>query len=151
VQGGKETILVCEDDDAVRRLTVQTLQEAGYTILAAEEGNHALQLAETSTKPIDLLLTDVVMRGLNGRQLAEKMEALFPHLGTVCMSGYPSDALTDMGALAQNVDILEKPYSRRSLLRCVREALDKPKHAKPPAGRAAEHQRTFGPAAPDDG
>ncbi len=150
VQGGTETILVCEDDEFVRQLTVQMLQEAGYTIVVAEGGEPALQLARTCTKPIDLLLTDVIMQGLNGRQLAEEMEALYPRLKTVFMSGYASDVLADMGALAHNVRILDKPFGRRDLLRCVRKTLDEPKRVTAPSDQAAGSQRTIGGATASD-
>lgn len=123
---GTETILLCEDDPAVRELATHLLTDVGYHVLVAEGPRRALQLAELSAGSIQLLLTDVIMPEMNGRTLSDVLKAKRPELRSLYMSGYTSDVIAHHGVLDQGVEFLEKPFSRRSLLKRVREVLDKP-------------------------
>ncbi len=121
---GSETILLVEDEDAVRALTGRILQSAGYTILQARHGGDALLAAEASGNRIDLMLTDVVMPGLDGRQLAMRLHPLQPRMKILYMSGYTGDALGQYGVLDSGLAFLPKPFQRLDLLRKVRNVLD---------------------------
>jgi two-component system, cell cycle sensor histidine kinase and response regulator CckA len=123
---GSETILLCEDDTAVRELAADLLRTAGYTVLVAQNAEDALQQAGGNIGPIHLLLTDVIMPGMNGRKLADALRARRPDTKTLFMSGYTSNVIAHHGVLEANVEFLEKPFSRPSLLQRVREVLDKP-------------------------
>jgi CheY-like chemotaxis protein len=123
-RGGAETVLVVEDQDDLRSLICEVLGEAGHTVLAAANGLEALARAESHAGPVQLLLTDVVMPGMNGRELAERLTALRPGLRVLFVSGYASDVIAKRGVLEERVNLLEKPFSRASLLRRVRRALD---------------------------
>ena len=125
-QGGTETILVCEDDDTVREITVQFLKATGYTVLAAANGQEALELAAAYRDPLHLLLTDVVMPGINGKQLATAMGAIRPEMKTLYMSGYTADVIADHGVLGPGVELLQKPFRRGALLERVRLILSTP-------------------------
>jgi CheY-like chemotaxis protein len=127
--GGSETVLLVEDDEGVRALAELLLAEGGYTVLAASDGNEALDVAERHRGPIDVLLTDVVMPGLGGVALAEAVERLRPGIGVVYMSGDPGDALL---GISGNTGHVAKPFTMETLLRPVRQTLD----AASAAGRA---------------
>ena len=131
---GNETILICEDDNAVRELTKQTLKEAGYTVITAEEGQKALQLAGETTGRIDLLITDVIMPEMNGKKLSDTLTKSRPEIRTLFVSGYTSNVIAHHGVLEENVEFLEKPYSRQQLLERIREVLDRPTYALKAAG-----------------
>lgn len=122
---GDEVVLLVEDEPAVRRLVRVMLEQAGYTVREACDGDEALTLAETGVE-IDLLLTDVVMPGMNGRILAERLQARLPHLRVLFTSGYDAEELGGHGGLDDG-RLLEKPYAARTLLRSVRGALDDPR------------------------
>ncbi|HEX6850132.1 MAG TPA: ATP-binding protein [Candidatus Polarisedimenticolaceae bacterium] len=124
VPGGSETILVAEDDPAILELCREMLQAEGYRVLPASSPTLALEIARTHPDPIDLLLTDVVMPTLNGRDLQERVAELRPGIATLFMSGYSADVLTARGVLAAGVKLLPKPFSLGELLRQVRRALD---------------------------
>ena len=128
---GTETLIICEDDVAVRELTARILAGGGYQVLVAQDATHALQLAAGHAGPIPLLLTDVIMPGMNGRQLSESLAVLRPGIRTLFVSGYTSDVIAHHGVLDANVDFLEKPYSRQQLLQKIREILDRAEHASP--------------------
>lgn len=120
---GDETILVVEDEDAVRKLVVVFLGRLGYRVLEAAEARRALELLR-GEEPIDLLFTDVVLPGgMNGRQLAEKASALRPGLRVLFTSGYTQNSIVHQGKLDAGVHLLSKPYRREELARKVREAL----------------------------
>jgi len=119
---GAETLLICEDDPAVRELTAFILKQAGYTVLVAAHPQEALQLAAT-TGPLHLLITDVIMPEMNGRRLADELARSRPGVRTLFVSGYPANAIAHHGVLDDGVEFLEKPYSRRQLLQRVREVL----------------------------
>jgi two-component system, cell cycle sensor histidine kinase and response regulator CckA len=121
---GTETILLVEDDDGVRALARHILQMNGYTVLEANKGEDALRLAERHQGPIHLLLTDVVMPGIGGRIVAERMVAIKPGIKTVFTSGYTNDAVVRHGILASATHFLQKPYTPVAVAQKVRKALD---------------------------
>jgi len=121
--GGGETILLVEDEEGVRRLVRNMLARQGYRVLEAAGAEEALRLWEQAADRIDLLLTDVVMPGMSGRQLALRLLAARPELKVVYMSGYAGDALGEQGVLAPDVVLIQKPFTPRLLLRRIREAL----------------------------
>jgi two-component system cell cycle sensor histidine kinase/response regulator CckA len=123
---GTETILVVEDEPAVRSIARESLRVRGYTVLEAPDGAAALQLAAGSEGAItiDLLLTDVVMPGLSGRALAERMVAERPGLRVLYMSGYTDDAIGLHGVLEPGLHYLQKPFAPDVLARKVRDVLD---------------------------
>ena len=128
---GDETILVCEDDDAVRRLTTQILTGNGYTVLAAESSSKALELASEHEGTISLLLTDVVMPDMDGQALRDELTARLRDLGVIYMSGYPDAVLAPYGITADNSEFIEKPFLAADLLQLVRSVLDKAKSTTP--------------------
>jgi two-component system, cell cycle sensor histidine kinase and response regulator CckA len=121
---GTETILLVEDEDAVRELTVLVLQGSGYSVLKASSGKEALQLIEDRTDGIDLLLTDVVMPEMSGNQLAQAMRSIYPGLKVLFLSGYMDDAVFRHGILQDKVAFLQKPFTPASLAKRVRAVLD---------------------------
>jgi CheY-like chemotaxis protein len=121
---GSETILIVEDEEALRELARELLEANGYKVIEAELGENALRLVEGSQTPIDLLLTDVVMPGMGGKQLAKQLLELRPGLHVLYMSGYTDDVINNRGVLPENTLLLPKPFTRAVLLRKVREALD---------------------------
>jgi len=122
--GGHETILVVEDEDALRELDRQILMRCGYRVLHARTGPEALSVVEAHTGPIHLLLTDVVMPMMSGRELADRLQATLPGLKVLYMSGYTSDAMLRHGVSAAAVAFIQKPMSPPALARKVREVLD---------------------------
>jgi PAS domain S-box-containing protein len=125
-EGGHETILLAEDEESVRRLTAMLLERAGYRVIAAADGKAALDAAAAHEGRIDLLLTDVIMPGLNGRQLADRFATIHPEARVLFMSGYAGEALSAQGVLDSSVAFLAKPFVPSELARKVREALDGP-------------------------
>jgi CheY-like chemotaxis protein len=123
-QGGGETVLVVEDEGAVRAVIRRALQGAGYTVLEAGGGADAVRLAEQHAGPIHLLVTDVVMPGLNGRQVAERVTALRPGVRVLFVSGYTDDAVIRHGLDGEGLAFLPKPFTPEVLTRKVREVLD---------------------------
>lgn len=121
---GAETILLVEDENAVRTLSKLILQSSGYTVLEAQEGEEAVRLAHQFPGPIHLLVTDVVMPRMSGRQLAEQLVQAKPHLRTLFISGYTDEAVLRHGVLEANVAFLQKPFNPIDLAHKVREVLD---------------------------
>jgi nitrogen-specific signal transduction histidine kinase/ActR/RegA family two-component response regulator len=121
---GTETILIVEDEEAVLKLTKAMLEALGYTVLAAPDRNHALHLAREDRGNIHLLLTDVVMPDMNGKELSELIMAIKPDLKRLYMSGYTADVIARQGTLEEGVKFIPKPFSLQDLALKVREALD---------------------------
>ena len=122
---GTETILVVEDDDDVRDFVRLVLELGGYHVLVAEDGARALELARSSSDPIDLLLSDLLMPNLNGRQLAARLVQVRPSVKVMHMSGYPGIA-SERAEGRSDTTFLQKPFSADELLRAVRAAIDRP-------------------------
>ncbi len=122
---GTETVLVAEDDAQLLKLTRTILTRQGYKVLAAHSPSEALSLAEQHGGEIHLLLTDVVMPEINGRELMQKLQALRPNLKGLFMSGYTADVVVHHGVLDEGVHFIEKPFSPLVLAEKVREVLDK--------------------------
>ena len=118
-----ERILVVEDDPSLRAIVLRTLRDAGYTPVEAVNGTEALRIAERHDERIDVLLTDMVMPGIKGRELAQRISALRPDIQVVYMSGYTDDAVVHRGALPKHHHFLQKPFRGAELLRSVRAAL----------------------------
>jgi PAS domain S-box-containing protein len=121
---GKETILLVEDEVTLRRLASQYLEMQGYKILEAQDGAAALQIVSGHQGPIDLLLTDVIMPGMNGRQLARHVAAQLPDIRVLYMSGYAENAISHNGMLDAGINLLQKPFGLPALKDKVREILD---------------------------
>ena len=121
---GSETILLAEDDDSARKLVRTILREYGYRILEAQDGEEALKLFEQHEGPIHLLLTDVVMPGMNGRQLAGRLHPLQSKMKILFMSGYTDNAIVHHGVLEPGVSFIHKPFTPKDLGSKVRKVLD---------------------------
>jgi PAS domain S-box-containing protein len=121
---GMETILVVEDEEMIRSLILEILELGGYTTLEAANGDEALLICERQDKPIHLLLTDVVMPHLGGKELAGRLMALRPALKVLFMSGYTDEAVQQHGLLQPNTAFLQKPFSPDTLAKKIREVLD---------------------------
>ena len=120
---GTGTILVVEDEEGIREVVVHTLRECGYTVLEASDAKNALPLGEHYDGRIDLLLTDVVMPGMSGPEVASKVLATRPGLPVLYISGYTGKALANRGVLPSDVNLLIKPFSSRLLVEAVRRLL----------------------------
>jgi two-component system, cell cycle sensor histidine kinase and response regulator CckA len=123
---GAEIVLLVEDEEALLKLSKRQLESLGYTVLAAAGPNQALQLAEQYAGVIHLLMTDVVMPDMNGRDLWQRLSALRPEIKCLFMSGYTADAIAHRGVLEEGIHFLQKPFSRESAATHVREALSGP-------------------------
>jgi two-component system, cell cycle sensor histidine kinase and response regulator CckA len=123
-QRGTETLLLVEDEVAVRRLTRRALERYGYEVLEAESPFHALELAVAFSGAIDMVVTDVVMPGMNGRELVEKLRRLRPETRVLFVSGYDEGAVLGTDQLPDDVSFLPKPFTPSALHRKVREAID---------------------------
>jgi two-component system CheB/CheR fusion protein len=132
VRQGSETILVVEDEDIVRRVVTNVLRKNGYTVLEARNGEEALKICETHSEPIQLLLTDVIMPGLDGRALATRLTNQRPAMSVLYTSGYPQEIITQHGNLEPDIAFIEKSFSPEALCRKVREVLDAPKKGDGP-------------------
>ncbi len=117
------TILLVEDDEMMRDLTRQLLQEHGYTVVEANDGKSALEWVESHPGPIDLLLTDVIMRHVSGPELAERLHTSHPTLKVVYMSGYTGELMANRDVLKPGVTLLEKPFTRTALLNTIHTTL----------------------------
>jgi PAS domain S-box-containing protein len=121
---GSETVLVAEDEEAVRQIIEKALDAHGYRVLSARDGAEALERASVYAGQIDLLVTDVVMPDMNGRELSRRLVETRPNLRTLYLSGYTDDAILHRGVLQQGVAFLQKPFSLRMLARKVREVIE---------------------------
>ncbi|MHB8503844.1 MAG: response regulator, partial [Candidatus Acidiferrales bacterium] len=121
---GTETILLAEDEQDVREVAREFLESGGYTVLEAHNGADALRLASEHKSSVDLLVTDMVMPGMTGRELARRLQHHHSGLGVVYMSGYTEHTAAEAAQAEANMRLLAKPFSRGSILRAVREALN---------------------------
>lgn len=122
--GGTETVLLAEDEPVVRTLAIKILERLGYKTLSAANGKEALTLAQEYTQPIDLLMTDVVMPGMNGRELAERLLAIHPEMKVLFCSGYTEDVIANRGILEEGLNFIGKPYTPQELAVRLRKILD---------------------------
>src|SRR5262249_7540517 len=123
VAGGSECVLVVDDDDGVRAYVAETLSSLGYSVLQANSGEAALEVLREHPQT-GLLLTDVVMPGMNGRQLAEAAQAMTPRLKVLYMTGYSRNAIVHQGRLDPGVDLIQKPVAAERLGAMVRKLFD---------------------------
>jgi two-component system cell cycle sensor histidine kinase/response regulator CckA len=121
---GNETILLVEDEEEVRKLAVRVLERQGYKVLAARDGDEALIICERHQDPIHLLLTDVVMPGMNGHEVAKRLDSLHPEMKVLYMSGYTDNAIVLHGVLVKGVNYIQKPFTVDALTKKVREVLE---------------------------
>lgn len=135
-QSGSETILIVEDDNAVRSATRRFLINHGYTVLEAADGLAALLLCRQHSGPIHLVITDVVMPGMSGRELVEHLARIRPELPVLYVSGYTDSTIIRHGLAAGNIALLQKPFTADALAHAVREMLDRPAPAS--TGAAAD-------------
>lgn len=115
------TVLVCEDEDAIRQLTVKQLQRSGYQVVAAANGMEALQVAADPEVDVVMLVTDVIMPEMNGWDLAQELTRRQPHVKTLFVSGYSGEVLAKQGIMAADINILTKPFRRAALLNRIKK------------------------------
>ena len=123
---GHETILLVEDEENLRRLARQSLENQGYNVIDAPDGGAAIQISQAHKGPIHLLLTDVIMPGMNGRELANKVAPTRPEMRVLYMSGYTENHIGHNGTLDEGITLLQKPFTLPALKAKVREMLDTP-------------------------
>jgi two-component system, cell cycle sensor histidine kinase and response regulator CckA len=123
---GAETILVVEDDDQVRQLACTILENSGYQVLAAQGGSQALKMAEAHQGEIHLMLTDVIMPGMNGKEVYAKARHIHPGLRVLFMSGYTTNVIARHGILEQGIQFIQKPFSVSDLTTKIRQVMDMP-------------------------
>jgi CheY-like chemotaxis protein len=123
---GSETVLLVEDEDVVRNLVREILQGNGYTVLEARNGAEALELGRRFKEPIHLLVTDVVMPKMSGRELAERLVTIHRETRVLHMSGYTDGAIGQHGVLDPHTELLQKPFTFEALVQKVRKVLDAP-------------------------
>jgi CheY-like chemotaxis protein len=121
---GTETIMLVEDEAVVRRLVAEILETSGYTVLQAGDGPSALELLRRNNRTVDLLLTDVVMPGMSGREVAQAVTSMRPGTHVLYMSGYTGSVIDHHGILEQGVAFLQKPFTAEDLTRSIRTLLD---------------------------
>jgi two-component system, cell cycle sensor histidine kinase and response regulator CckA len=137
LRGKGETILVVEDEKIVRRVVVRKLTHLGYRVLEAASSQDALALCATPHDPIELVISDLVMPGMDGRQLVDRLKGEFPKIAVIFMSGYSEEMIVDQGVIDPGVAFLEKTSLSHSLAAKVRTVLDQkrqdaPSHTPPP-------------------
>jgi CheY-like chemotaxis protein len=120
---GAETILVVEDDDAVRRMTREFLKIKGYTVIEARSAANAIQIMEERNQEIELVLTDVLMPGMKGRELVERLMQIRSNMKVLYMSAYTEDAAINIGVLNPGTEFIEKPFGPDDLANKIREVL----------------------------
>jgi CheY-like chemotaxis protein len=130
-QPDRGTILLVEDDPGVRQLWAKVLARSGFHVLAAASGAEALEIAVDRKEPLDLLLTDVIMPGMSGLDLARRLQDDRPSLPVVFMSGYAEDVIVHQGIVDAGVDLIEKPFTAGTLLERVSGAIGRPVIPRP--------------------
>jgi CheY-like chemotaxis protein len=121
--GGSETVLLVEDEESVRELVRETLKSKGYVVMEAADGTNGMKVAESHTGKIDMLITDVVMPGMSGRELAQRITAARQTIKVLFLSGYTEDAIIHEGVLEPGTAFLQKPFTLQALARKVRDVL----------------------------
>ncbi|MDA8121811.1 MAG: PAS domain S-box protein [Deltaproteobacteria bacterium] len=124
--GGRETILLAEDEELVRDLVAEILKPGGYSVLQARDGEEAVRISEHYNGTIDLLVTDVVMPHIGGRELVRRIQPARPEMKVIYMSGYTENAIVHHGALDAGINFIQKPFRPGDLSRKIREVLDAP-------------------------
>jgi CheY-like chemotaxis protein len=124
-QRGHETVLLVEDEPAILKMTTMMLEREGYTVIPAGTPGQAIRLANEHHGNIHLLMSDVVMPEMNGRDLANNILSLYPHLKCLFMSGYTANVIAHRGILDESVNFIQKPFSKSGLTVKVREVLDR--------------------------
>jgi DNA-binding NtrC family response regulator len=122
--GGAETVLLVEDDQQVRNLSAIILKRYGYRVLVAAAGREALSMIADHQGVLDLLLTDVIMPDMNGKELYEKVSSLYPGVRVLYTSGYTDDVIAHHGVIDEGVNFIEKPFTGKALAAKVREVLE---------------------------
>jgi two-component system cell cycle sensor histidine kinase/response regulator CckA len=125
VRGNGETLLLVEDEDLVLEMATEVMEQLGYVVIPASTPATALAALAARSDPIDLLITDVIMPEMSGRELADRITAQYPQVNCLFMSGYPADFIANRGVLDPDVTFLQKPFSLDTLATMVRYALDK--------------------------
>jgi CheY-like chemotaxis protein len=133
VGGNGESVLVVEDEDALREVTRRILARNGYNVLLAANGHEAIDIAASCPRPLHALVTDVVMPGMQGREVADRVSAVHPGIRVLFMSGYTQGLLGAQGILDPGIQLIEKPFSQAALLTKLRTVLTEP------AGEGPEH------------
>jgi CheY-like chemotaxis protein len=124
IQPGQETILLVEDEAPLLDVTQRMLEKRGYKVLTANTPGQAIQVAREHAGNVDLLITDVVMPEMNGRDLAKNFLSLYPHAKRLFMSGYTADVIAHQGVLDEGVFFIQKPFSAKDLAAMVCKVLD---------------------------
>jgi CheY-like chemotaxis protein len=121
---GNETILLVEDEPAILEMAKVMLERLGYTVIAVNSPQEAIRIAESHEKQLDMILTDVVMPEMNGRDLVARILQLHPKIKSLFMSGYTANVIAPHGVLDEGVQFIEKPFSRKDLAEKIREVFD---------------------------
>jgi PAS domain S-box-containing protein len=129
MRSGTETVLLVEDEDMVRDLAIQLLKEGGYNVLEASGGEEALGICKEHTAPIDLLITDVVMPKMSGKDVADQLKTIHPETKVLFMSGYTDEAIVHHGIVDPDIAFLQKPFSEKALAQKIREVLDESRNS----------------------
>jgi hypothetical protein len=137
---GTERILIAEDNEHVRIIASRSLAELGYVVVQTTNPDEAIAAAGSAAEPFDLLLTDVVMPGMNGKQLAERLQAAQPGLRVLFMTGYTANAVVHRGVLEPGTHLVQKPFTPESLAEKVRQVLDADSTPPPPDGAEGEEE-----------
>lgn len=124
VKTGNETILIAEDNEYVLKFSTVVLQRSGYNVMSAESGELALKIAQSYVGKIDLLITDVILPGMNGKETSDKMKTIHPESKILYNSGYTAEVIDKQGILDEGIHFISKPFTTRQLLMKVREILD---------------------------